>query len=612
MGLSLDLSLDSEGNKFLSFEDDSSDYNVMEIGSNFNDFKILQILSGDKDNNFVAKVRSLKNNKTYSLKKIILSQNNFNIYQYTESLLNQLTKIKNPHIIKYYGYFQCNNVFYLIMEYMDNSDILGYIQAHQIFNKSIKEGEIWNILLACLSALDYLHKNNLGKMGLKLSNIFTNNKQNIKIGIFRDIISSGVFYPNEEVKLLGKYCYIMMESKNINCDDIDNNLFMESLDNKLVQTNNYSQVLKEIVNNMLKCTGNIDVSKLFKTVKTEYAKKYNKNTSIISILKCLYSYNRLNEHLIKNKTIIENDISKFIIYNLYLKTIEAFKNKQNNFNNIIDEYRRIFSSYFFKLDADKEIDPLLFLTFFLTSLDKESKKKNLFHQIYNEKKNNYINCSANDGDEEDQSNKKQMLSKFMKYSSPSMSSIISDLFFGFVKTKRNCKTCKNGYYSFSNYLYIAFDLSSWNSNEDFDLMKDGFDTQYNSKEFLSEEKTNKIYCDQCITYQTFVEFNRYYMFNNQLIICFIRGNNFKNKSKIIFSEKIDLQQHKEQDINSPHNFYLVGCINRIYRNNEEKFISYSRDPDPLFGNNFNINNINQNNVDEQVLILFYNSKDISG
>ena len=102
------------------------------------------------------------------------------------------------------------------------------------------------------------------------------------------------------------------------------------------------------------------------------------------------------------------------------------------------------------------------------------------------------------------------------------------------------------------------------------------------------------------------------MFNNQLIICFIRGNNFKNKSKIIFSEKIDLQQHKEQDINSPHNFYLVGCVNRIYRNNEEKFFSYSRDPDPLFGNNFNINNINQNNVDEQLLILFYNSKDISG
>ena len=53
----------------------------------------------------------------------------------------------------------------------------------------------------------------------------------------------------------------MMESKKINCDDIDNNLFIESLDNKLVQTNNYSQVLKEIVNNMLKCTGNIDVSK---------------------------------------------------------------------------------------------------------------------------------------------------------------------------------------------------------------------------------------------------------------------------------------------------------------------------------------------------------------
>ena len=58
------------------------------------------------------------------------------------------------------------------------------------------------------------------------------------------------------------------------------------------------------------------------------------------------------------------------------------------------------------------------------------------------------------------------------------------------------------------------------------------------------------------------------MLKDQLIICFIRGNNYKNKSKIIFEEKIDLTEFIEPDINSPHYFYLVGTVIRSFKDKE--------------------------------------------
>ena len=57
------------------------------------------------------------------------------------------------------------------MEFMNNSDINGYIKAHQVLKKKIKEEEIWNILLQCLSALDYLHQQNLQYLGIRFKNI---------------------------------------------------------------------------------------------------------------------------------------------------------------------------------------------------------------------------------------------------------------------------------------------------------------------------------------------------------------------------------------------------------------------------------------------------------
>ena len=81
----------------------------------------------------------------------------------------------------------CINI-YLIMEFMNNADINSFIKAHQVLNKNIKEEEIWNILLQCLSALDYLHSQNIGNSGIQFCNIFMNEEQNAKISVFNEPI----------------------------------------------------------------------------------------------------------------------------------------------------------------------------------------------------------------------------------------------------------------------------------------------------------------------------------------------------------------------------------------------------------------------------------------
>ena len=117
--------------------------------------------------------------------------------------MNKLKNINHPHIIKYHNYFEENNNLYLIMEYMNNSDILKYIQGYQILNKHIPETEIWNILLQCLSALNYLVSLNLGNLGIKLTNIFVNNLYNIKISVFRDINLNSQYYSQNDERREG-------------------------------------------------------------------------------------------------------------------------------------------------------------------------------------------------------------------------------------------------------------------------------------------------------------------------------------------------------------------------------------------------------------------------
>ena len=626
MGNLLEFTINAEGKKILNF-DESNQYDDTKNGNRISDYEILQVLSQDNDINFVAKVRSLNNNKIYSIKKINLSNyQDQTIKDKFRALMDKLKLLNNPHIIKYYHYFEENNNLYILMEFMNNADISGYIQAHQILNKAIPEEEIWNILLQCLSALEYLHSQELGNMGVKLANIFMNNEQNVKIGVFRELnFTQNDFNPREDIYMLGKYFYAMMNSEMIKSEDIKQNNFFAQLNYKKVQNNTYSGPLIEIVDSMsIDNNSDIKVEELYEKVKKEYVKKYAKNSSIKAVLKCLYSYKILNDIILNKKAIIENNKQKYYIHYWYSQAIDAIAGiKEEDLNLCIEEFRRAIASSYSKLDGNKEIDPLLLLTFLLFRLHQEMNEvDNNNLPNLNKKNAKYVITSSFDG-EEDKQNKDQMWNKFIVKYNSKVNSLISDLFFGFVKTKIICQTCRKGYYSFSNYFYIIFDLSDRDSKRDFDLIKDGFEIQFNKKRLILPDGPDRTYCDSCCSYQAFKEYNRYYMLRSNLIIIFNRGSNYKNKSKIIFDEKINLEPFIEEGIDSHKNFFLVGCINRVGEmGKDERYSSYYRDPENtnywhcdeyLDYSNVSIpiiSEINKTQKKEQIIMLFYNSKDI--
>ena len=599
---------DSEGNSQVIF-DESSLYDDSRMGDKKEDFETLQILSekekkNDPQNNpninsFVAKVRSLKNHKIYAMKKIEIQNKNQQIMQIVNNTMNNLTKLNNPHILKYYKVFLDENYnFYLIMEFMNNADINGFIEAHQALNKNIKEEEMWNILLQCLSALYYLHRQNMNSFGIQFCNIFMNNEQNAKISIFNKPTFNQNYDLKNDIYSLGKYFYIMCSSQD---PDIKAAEHISQIPIKIMNNPNYSKELMNIIYLMIKHNPNErpDANNLYNLVKQEYVKKYSKNTSISAILRCLYSFSHFNK-IINDKSKEFNEDKHYINYLYYMAINALFSNEDEKLKKCIEEFRIAIASENSKLDGNKEIDPLYFLSFLFAKMHKETNKKDINNEL-----GTFDSLEFN-GEEEDKTNKDQMLYNFVEYFYSNFNSPISDLFFGLIKTKKNCKVCRIGNYSFSNFCFIIFDISNKSNNEEFNLINDGFRKQHDNEKGLAP-----IYCERCLSYQKHIEFNRYYMINGQVIIIFNRGNNYENNSNINFDESLNLENYIEKN-DSPKNYYLTGCIKR----ENEKFIFYARDPSNMKlwyidDRQFTIKDapINQMKNNGQIIMLFYNIKE---
>ena len=174
---------DQDGKQYLIF-DESELYNDNEMGDKLEDFEILQIL-GKGSFGFVAKVRSIKNNKIYAMKKIDLNKlGSDKEVELCKREVLVLQKLNHSNINKYYKSFSLNNCLYIIMEFMNNSDLAGFIKAHDKFNIPVREEEVWNILLQSMNALEYIHSKNVIHRDIKPANLFMTNDKTIKIGDF--------------------------------------------------------------------------------------------------------------------------------------------------------------------------------------------------------------------------------------------------------------------------------------------------------------------------------------------------------------------------------------------------------------------------------------------
>ena len=113
--------------------------NNNQLNEKFNDFKFIQFYksTGNQDNfNWsVAHVRSLLTKKEYAMKKIQGIQQ----LQYYNEEMKVLRNLDHPYIIKYYNLFVYNNDCYLLMEFMNNSDIEDFIEVNKLYEYDPEE-----------------------------------------------------------------------------------------------------------------------------------------------------------------------------------------------------------------------------------------------------------------------------------------------------------------------------------------------------------------------------------------------------------------------------------------------------------------------------------------
>lgn len=92
------------------------------IGGKSSDFEFHEEL-GKGAHGIVIKVKSLKNDKTYVIKKIDLLQFKKRNKNDVHKEAQILRKLKHPNIIRCYNSFVEGNILFIVMEYAENGDL---------------------------------------------------------------------------------------------------------------------------------------------------------------------------------------------------------------------------------------------------------------------------------------------------------------------------------------------------------------------------------------------------------------------------------------------------------------------------------------------------------
>ena len=162
---------DPQGREHLVLNDEDF-YNDDLIGDTYEDYEILQVLSPNESKGFAAKVRSKINSKIYAMKKIESKYATKAQEQYISNEFQLLKQMDFPNITKYFKYFYQDSCLYIVYEFLNNGDLGGFLDAYKSLNKPIDSNTLWNIFMQCISALYYIHSNNIIHKNISLSNIF--------------------------------------------------------------------------------------------------------------------------------------------------------------------------------------------------------------------------------------------------------------------------------------------------------------------------------------------------------------------------------------------------------------------------------------------------------
>ena len=623
-----DVIKDSEGKEYLVF-DSGELYDDSQMGNKSDDFEILKKL-GEGAFGKVFKVRSKINNKIYAMKRLnikAIREDNEKAYQLTINETSFLEGLNHPHIIKYYKNFTEGDILYIIIEFIANGDMNGFIEAHKKFKKNIEEEQLWNLFLQCMEALSYVHSMGVIHRDIKPANLLMDNNMSIKLGDFGVSAlqnkDSNNQYLNANYNIFKnkdnmKYHGTCVGTSPYMAKEIEKNEYDQKVDvyamgisffemcyffNPKIEKNKqinvqYSNELVNIISLMIEEDKNKrkTSAEILNMIRNIYVNKYLKNTSTDAVARCLSSINELNNNF---ANIPKNLMQRNPVCNAYMNCLGAITNPNlyawvNSVNNL----RNFIVAQNPKLEGTKEIEPRTVLACLLGQLHKELNAP----PTEKDKSNKYLIIS---GEEEAKTSKIEMMMKFINDMLIKFNSFVSRDFMGYMKLTNICSECELKTFSFNSYFFVTFDLEKILKQNNISMV----DVE-NCFGLQNQKKMNQlVYCSKCLNRTNQFCFKQFYSLPNILVISIQRGITYNYKTPVNVKENLDLTECAEFKF-CKKKFNLTGLIGRYLNNGIERFFSVVKFNQLWLyceGTNINqINNLSEANSKGDILMLFYN------
>ena len=638
----------SEGKEYLIF-DSSELYDDTQLGDKSDDFEILRKL-GEGAFGKVFKVRSKKNNKVYAMKKANikeLKEENEKAYQLTLNETSFLKELNHSHIIKYYKNFIEGDYLYIIIEFVANGDIEGYMKAHQIYNKHIEEEKLWNIFLQCMEALTYVHSMGVIHRDIKPVNLLMDNNMTVKLGDFgvsavrmkeentlylngiynpfknkdnlkyhqtlvgtngymaKEIIENNEYDQKVDVFSMGvsfyEMCYFHFPKwMYLNYDDNGKIHFkFEKIAEEKDKNVHYSKELLDIIELMLEEDKNKRKTskEIYDMIKEQYSKKFVRDTSIDAIMRCLSSYNNLNKWFFNSGFV---NVNKCPISSAYIQCLNCCSNqKLQDWSRCIKNLRQKMGTENPKFQDSKEIEPRLLFAFLIEKLHKELNKP---QKVVDINKDHLIISG-----EEYKTSKVEMMLKFLDDFSSQNNSVISNNFLGLMKNTNFCNNCKLRTYLFTSYFFVTIKLEKLLKASNSSLNIDQLMLVLNQS-----IKSENMFCSKCFNYTRHTCYKNFYSVPNFLIISLQRGITYNIKTPVNIQENLDLTKIVEF-LYCQKSFKLIGFLGRNNVNGNAAFFSVVKNGNSWFYyQGFSVYEVQlsqyQNHSSQgDILMLFYES-----
>ena len=625
------------------FENEIQNYQADDVGSSLDDFEILQTL-GKGSYGFVSKVKSKKNQKLYAMKMIDL--NLVNDEQEVNLLRNEIKIIQSlnsPHVVKCYNNFQIGNKLYILMEYINNGDIKGYIQANLSMQKAIDEIEIWELLYQSISGLRYIHTNKLIHRDIKPANLFLTDDKTIKIGDFgvsaerkfsQERINTEKSHAQRETMMIGTPLYMSPEifahqpygSKvdvySLGCTiyelcfftaprlplpgvNQNGEIFTDLKDMPpRFNVGKYSNELLSIIMKMIEKdpSKRPNSEQVLQEVTAQYNLMKNQSTSIFSVYRALLTYKSLCEkipkHIIPNN---KQDVAKKPITYSFDLALKNMINPTTQGYPVIFQIRDILTYNNSKFIDPGEIDCIDLIDYIIQWLFMETNHnmtcKSAF--LYTEENDN---CTFN---------REMIMKKYLLNFNNFFRSFISNYFFGTFEINRQCLKCQTQRTFFENFYYLTLNVSS--------AIKNGLNTndQNNFIPYCLQNptfiKVNK-FCPNCN--ETTMQNEKKEIFTKPVnIIIYIKQDGQNNISNISYPISFNLPMNQALQTGNNFNmdiYNLKAVIQQQIQNGEKSYgCTFAFQNNWYFGNGYNIMNCDNSPYKfnyGNVVMLFYSSE----